>query len=202
MTRLCPHCKATATFTRRWSNSIASRDGDIDPDKPLVFCETCDNCQSPICGVYPAGGTLEDIPWVWPEAIPHEKIYPDVPNTIANAAAEAHKALDAQAARASVMMARAVVEAIAKDKGITQGKLISKIDQLKAVGHISESMKEAAHEIRLVANEVAHSDILDEPISPKDAAEVVELMDDLLERVYQEPAKVARVRASREARHS
>ncbi len=169
---------------------------------PLIFCETCDNCQGPICGVYPAGGTLEDIPWVWPGAIPREKTYPDVPNAIANAAVEAHKALDAQAARASVAMARAVVEAMAKDKGITQGSLISKIDQLKAAGHISEPMKEAAHEIRLVGNEVAHSDIVDEPISSQNAAEVVELMDDLLERVYQEPAKVARVRASREARRS
>ena len=98
-------------------------------------------------------------------------------------------------------MARATVEAMAKDKGITQGGLESKIDHLAADGHISEAMKEAAHEIRFAGNEVAHSDILNEPISLEDATEVVELMDALLERVYQEPAKVARVRASREGRH-
>ena len=165
-----------------------------------MFCDTCDNCENPICGVYPAGSTLEDIPWVWPDVIPR-KTYPDVPNAIANAAVEAHKALDAQAPHASVVMARATVEAMAKDKGITQGGLESKIDHLAADGHISEAMKEAAHEIRFAGNEVAHSDILNEPISLEDATEVVELMDALLERVYQEPAKVARVRASREARH-
>ena len=33
-----------------------------------------------------------------------------------------------------------------------------------------------------------------------EATEIVDLMDAILERVYQEPAKVARVRASREAR--
>jgi transcriptional regulator len=99
-------------------------------------------------------------------------------------------------------MARATVEATAKDKGITQGSLESKIDHLAASGHISEAMKEAAHEIRLAGNQVAHSDILNEPISVEDAAEIVELMDAILERAYQEPAKVARVRASREARQN
>ena len=201
MARLCPHCKVVATFTRKWSDSNASRDGDIDPDNPLRFCDTCDNCENPVCGMYSAGSTLEEPPWVWPEVIPR-KAYPDVPNAIAGAALEAHQALDARAPRASVVMARATVESTAKDKGITQGNLESKIDHLAASGHISGAMKEAAHEIRLAGNEVAHSDILNEPISVEDAAEIVELMDAILERAYQEPAKVARVRASREARQN
>lgn len=102
--------------------------------------------------MYPAGSTLEELPRVWPEVIPR-KTYPDVPNAIAGAALEAHLPLDARAPRASVVMARATVEATAKDKGIAQGNLESKIDQLAASGHISEAMKEAAHEIRLAGNE-------------------------------------------------
>jgi hypothetical protein len=58
-------------------------------------------------------------------------------------------------------------------------------------------MREAAHEIRFAGNEAAHGDLV-ETISVEEAAEVMELMDAILERVYQEPAKVAR--ASREAR--
>jgi predicted transcriptional regulator len=99
-------------------------------------------------------------------------------------------------------MARAVVEATAKDKGITNGTVQTKINQLAADGHISEAMKEAAHEIRFAGNEAAHGDLVGEPISVEEASEVVELMDAILERVYQEPAKVARVRASREARRN
>jgi uncharacterized protein DUF4145 len=99
-------------------------------------------------------------------------------------------------------MARATLEATAKNKGITSGNLQSKIQALTSTGHISEAMKEAADEIRLAGNEVAHGDILSEPISVQDATEIVDLMDAILERVYQEPAKVARVRASREARQS
>lgn len=201
MARLCPHCKVMATFTSRWSDSNVSRDGDVDPDNPQRFCETCDNCQGPVCGVYPAGSTVEEPPWIWPDVVPR-KTYADVPTAIASAALDAHQALDAQILRPTVLMARAAVEATAKDKGITQGLLQSKIDRLAADGHISEAMKEAAHEIRLAGNEAAHGDILSEPISVEDATEIVELMDAILERVYQEPAKVARVRASREARQN
>ena len=97
-------------------------------------------------------------------------------------------------------MARAAVEATAKERGITKGNLESKIDQLAKDDHISEAMRLAAHEIRFAGNEAAHGDLVDEPITVDDAAEIVDLMDAILERVYQEPAKVARVRASREAR--
>jgi hypothetical protein len=132
----------------------------------------------------------------------HRKVYLDVPEAIAAAASEACQSLGAEAPRAAVAMARAVIEATAKEKGITRGNIQAKIEQLAADGHISEAMKEAAHEIRLTANEAAHGDLVDEPISVYEAREVVELMDAILERVYQEPAKVARVRASREARRN
>jgi hypothetical protein len=61
-------------------------------------------------------------------------------------------------------------------------------------------MKDAAHEIRFAGNEVAHSDLAENPIDQEDAEEVLRLMDAILMRVYQEPAQVARVRARREER--
>ena len=61
-------------------------------------------------------------------------------------------------------------------------------------------MKEAAHEIRFAGNEIAHGDLAEQPIQADDAVEVLELMDAILLRVYQEPAQVAQLRARREAR--
>jgi Domain of unknown function (DUF4145) len=95
-------------------------------------------------------------------------------------------------------MARATVEATAKDKGFTRGSLEEKINELAEAGLISTTTRDAAHEIRFAGNEAAHGDI--EPISVEEAAEIAELMDAILHRVYQEPAKIARIRASREAR--
>lgn len=198
MTRVCPHCNVSSHFAKVWGDYVDDEFSDPD-DALLRFCEVCDNCYKPVCGIYAAGGTIYDPPLVWPVVVTR-KSYPDVPDAIAAAASEAHQALGAQAPRASVAMARATVEATAKERGISKGNLESKIDQLAKDGHISEAMRLAAHEVRFAGNEVAHGDLVDEPITVDDAAEIVDLMDAILERVYQEPAKVARVRASREAR--
>ena len=63
-----------------------------------------------------------------------------------------------------------------------------------------DTMKEAAHEIRFAGNEAAHGDITAELLTTDDASEIVSLMDEILERVYQEPARVAQIRAKRERR--
>ena len=140
-----------------------------------------------------------DMVGVWPDIV-STKDYPDVPAPLAAAANEAHSALGAKAVRASVTMARATIEATAKERDINKGNLASKIDQLASAGHISEAMRLAAHEIRFAGNEAAHGDLINEPVDFAAANEIVSLMDAILERVYQEPARVARIRASRKER--
>jgi hypothetical protein len=198
----CPHCGVLAHFTGVWSDypnhdafDMPSREGILDRQ-----CWVCDNCDNPVCGVHRAESGFTDL-FVWPETVAYRS-YDDVPEAIASTASEAHQSLGAKAPRAAVAMARATVEATAKNKDITSGNLQAKIEQLHANRFISEDMKEAAHEVRFAGNEVAHGDILSEPISLEDATEIVELMDAILERVYQEPAKVARVRANRLARQN
>jgi hypothetical protein len=202
MTMVCPHCGALAHFTGVRSdtpNDHAS--SPLSPEDILSrMCWVCDNCDHPVCGVNRMETGFTEL-FVWPETVAYWS-YDDVPEVIASTASEARQSLGAKAPRAAVAMATAVVEATAKDKGITSGNLQAKIDRLRADEHISEAMKEAAHEIRFAGNGAAHGDILNEPISLEAAKEIVELMDAILERVYQEPAKVARVRASRLARQN
>jgi hypothetical protein len=93
-----------------------------------------------------------------------------------------------------------VVEAIAKDKGITKGSLKAKIDALRSADLINEAMKETAEEIRLAGNEAAHGDLVSEQLTIDDADEIVGLMDLMLERIYREPAELARIRTKRERR--
>ena len=135
----------------------------------------------------------------WPENV-SKKNFPDVPESLANAAGEAHVCLRAGSPHGAVAVARAVLEAVAKDKGIVKGSLKVKIDALRAAGLISEAMKEAAEEIRFAGNEAAHGDLVGEQLNVEDADEIVSLMDSILERVYQEPAQVERIRAKRERR--
>jgi hypothetical protein len=126
--------------------------------------------------------------------------FPDVPEQIAEAASEAHACLSIQAYRGAVALARAVVEATAKDQGVTSGPLVKKIDQMQEKNLIRDITRQLAHEIREGGNEIAHGDLGDEPMPPEDAEAIVSLMDEILQEVYQGPARMLRLRKSREER--
>jgi hypothetical protein len=149
-----------------------------------------------IGGILATDGLIHDY---WPRSF-GGKEFPDVPGQIGAAANEAHLALCAGAPRAAIAMARAVVEATAKSHGVVKGKLMEKIDALAEAGKISEHMRDAAHEIRFAGNEVAHGDLAEEPVMADDARDILDLMDAILLRVYQEPAQVEHVRERRKAR--
>lgn len=132
----------------------------------------------------------------WYPSVGHAPEFPDVPDHIARAAQEAHSSRSINALMAAILMARTVVEATAKEKSITTGNLLSKIDELAGQNIIRDDTKEAAHEIRHLGNDMAHGDISDLP-DADDVADVLALMDEVLNEVFQGPAKTARLRARR-----
>lgn len=204
-TQVCWSCASLTHMTRVTSVIYAE---SPDGESLLQAAFQCDQCKRLSVGVVSAEGShgqhqawLEDSGFT--EFLPARsagKDFPDVIDPIAAAADEAHRCLSAGAPRGAVALARAVVEATAKNQGVTTGSLMNKIDALAKQGVISNHMRDAAHEIRFAGNEVAHGDLAEEPMSSDDARDVLDLMDAILERVYQEPAKVARVRERREAR--
>lgn len=127
--------------------------------------------------------------------------YPDVPEHIAAAANEAHECHSIGAHRAAVMLARAVIEATAKDRGITTGGLFSKIEQMYDKNILREHIKEQAHEVRHLGNEMAHGDFV-EPVSLVEADEVLELMAEVLHEVFQSHAKLQRRKEARLAKET
>jgi hypothetical protein len=150
-----------------------------------------------IGGILATDGLIHEY---WPRS--HGGIaFPHVEH-IGAAASEAHLALSAGAPRAAIAMARAVVEATAKDHGILKGNLMDKIDTLAKADEISEHMREAAHEIRFAGNEIAHGDLAEQAIVTDDADEILALMGAILLRVYQEPAQVEHVRERRKSRQA
>lgn len=128
-----------------------------------------------------------------------QRDFPDVPPKIAEAATEATFCLSVGAYRATGSLARAVIEATAKEKKAEGKDLYHRIEALAAGGHIREHTKEQAHEIRHFGNGMAHGDFTD-PVTEEDAAEVVELMSEVLNEVFQSPARLAKVKEAREAK--
>lgn len=193
---VCPHCQAFSAFT------VVYKDGAIASPTNSDVRFGASKCNNPSCAKV-VGGIVshsrgEVFDW-WPKHV-GGKDFPDVPEHIASAANEAHQCMSIGAHRGAIALARAVVEATAKDHKIVKGALDKKIDEMAEKGVISDPMRDAAHEIRFAGNEVAHADLADEPISEDDAEEVLALMDAILTRVYQEPAQVARVRERRKER--
>lgn len=197
--RICWNCNQSAHQTMRLDPLF-----DVDSEKAFAAYR-CDEC-----GVLSLGWMVAyradreamtardaDVTWL-PERF-SGKAYLDVPEHIASAASEAHTCFSAQAYRGAIILARAVVEATAKDKGATTGTLAAKIQKLYDDKHVRELIKDTADEIRHMGNDMAHGDFVD-PVTRGEAEDVLVFMAELLDEVYQAPARVNARREERLAR--
>ncbi|MEH3033744.1 MAG: DUF4145 domain-containing protein [Aeromicrobium erythreum] len=176
----------------------------------VVGTVSCDECKwhSLAYGIYQSPyppdaegmwSTLEE-PDLWLPAHGTGQTYEDgVPDHIASAASEAHSCHSIGAYRAAILMARSVIEATAKAKGIKTGSLFVKIDAMTEKSLLRPLIQTAAHEVRAFGNDMAHGDF-EEVVTNEDSAEVLGLMAEVLHEVWQSPTRIARRKAKREAR--
>jgi len=153
-------------------------------------------CTNEKCGVYIVSlMSGDEVVLTWPQHV-QDKAFPDVPPHIADAANEAYRCFSISAYRASTLLARSVIEATAKSLNHTTGTLVAKIDAMYAANQIREFVKEGAHEVRYLGNDMAHGDFVD-PVEAEEAELALSLMDEVLEEIFQAPARVANARALR-----
>jgi len=205
---VCAFCNRYSHLTPVWAEKIPiTNSGGAVVGTMIQGVAKCDHCKRTSLATSTApsnhGSThmqmleaTDDSTLTWyPRAGDSPKVE-DVPRHIAAAAKEAHICVSVGAVMAAILMARTVVEATAKDKGITKGQLWAKIDEMKNAELIRKSTAEAAHEIRHFGNDMAHGDIADLP-DAEDAAAVLELMDEVLNEVCQGPARTKRIKDKR-----
>jgi uncharacterized protein DUF4145 len=173
----------------------------------------CDHCNAlsiatglaeindPLAGTHPAVWLEQRTDPEWYPIQASGREFPEVPQHIAEAATEAYRCHSISAFRASTQLARSVVEATAKEKGITQGSVFSKINELYNQRFIREHIKDGAHEVRHFGNDMAHGDFI-LPVTSEEAELVLTLMSEILEEVFQSPARVAKAQAARAAREA
>src|SRR5262245_41493043 len=110
----CPYCQVLVQFTSIWETTALPQGVQLDTDGVRSFGAF--ECGNELCGMVIVGLRLHgQFLRTWPELV-SGKTFPDVPGHIAEAADEAYLCLGIQAYRATVLLARAVVEATAKDK--------------------------------------------------------------------------------------
>lgn len=211
--RICWSCKTSTHLTEFGGPKVVNL-GVGSSKWPYAMCAyTCDSCKVPQVGMarfinHVAWASAEEIlevldgsrtTWLPQTAVGMQ--FPDVPENIADAADEAHQCASIGAWRAAVILARSVIEATAKDKGIAGRDLRDKIDGLAKAQLILPQMAEGAHELRFAGNDMAHGDFINSP-EQEEGEELLILMGEVLHEVYQSPARSERARARREARRS
>lgn len=209
-TTLCPYCKKHSHMTPQWGRVFDSG------TKARMAC-TCDQCARLVIGegigtklgTYPETSDLTYVKEAldratvvqWLPLAAETPEVPDVPAAIERAAKEAYSSAAVGNFMAAILMARTVIEACAKDRGITTGNLKSKIDAMQSADLIRPAIAEQAHEVRFAGNDMAHGDI---DVTPDeiDAEEILALMGSVLTEVFQDPARLQRIRAKRAAQAS
>lgn len=144
-------------------------------------------------------GPLPEDSQKWHPIPGHQREFRDVPERIAEAASEAWLCQAAKAYRGAVMLARAVVESTAKEKGFDTGNLYLKIEKLAEKNLIRKVVADQAHEIRHFGNSSAHGD-LNELVTEEESEEVLYLMGEVLNEVFQAPAQGERLKSRRKAK--
>lgn len=189
-----------------------SRGPAVPGDKPYVSIPlTCDECGAMVIAYARMGEErlasatthlkrfIEAGKAEWEPTHVLGKSFPDIPPEIAAPANEAFECFSIGAYRSAVLMARSVLEASAKIKGVTAGNLFAKIDKLAEQQHIRTLIAEAAHEVRLAGNDMAHGDFATADIAKDDAEELLEFMEDFLKELFETPTRIARRKQKREA---
>jgi hypothetical protein len=92
----------------------------------------------------------------------------------------------------SVMLCASAVDAMLKEKGLTEGSLYKRIDKASENGVMTKEMSTWAHQVRLDANDQRHSD--EEATLPTvdDAKKSIEFTQTLAEFLFVLPSKVTR----------
>ncbi|RUP03729.1 MAG: DUF4145 domain-containing protein [Mycobacterium sp.] len=135
---------------------------------------------------------MSDDDFTWRPTAMDSRDYPNVPQHIGDAATEAFECHSAGHFRAAILLARSVLEATAKDKGITNGVLAKKIEEMENQSLIRPLVRQVADSIRDYGNEMAHGDF-GTPVGQAESETVIQLMGVILEEVYQISAQLTQI---------
>ena len=183
---------------------------DVEPIFKVMGVYSCDHCRQQVLAyTYLVGHQRVDamaameankgeLIWI-PNRGSRPPEFRDVPKAIAEAGQEVYRCRSINAHRSAVIMARSVIEASAKARGVTKGTLFEKIDAMYAERMIREDVRDGAHEVRHFGNDMAHGDFVD-PVTDEESEQVIVLMTEVLTELFEAPARVKRVSDARLAK--
>ncbi|HTD24537.1 MAG TPA: DUF4145 domain-containing protein [Terriglobales bacterium] len=186
---ICPHCE-----TKSYFQPVATYREQAHPRR-MVSAAQCQSCKEYVLviGSQQPGGTQSpfNLSSVFPIGKPNDRVDESVPAMVKEDFAEALRCQWIRAYKACVVMCGRAIQTSALALGAKGSRLVDQIDDLHKSGKITESLRDFAHEVRLVRNDGAHPDkdgLAD--VTPEDAMDVIEFTRQYLEHVYIMPAKL------------
>lgn len=197
----CAFCGNKTHFTARSGRVMEELEGNQYPKYLFEIAATCDACHrfNVVRGTREAhryfeiGSVIDGSTLLTEgEAMAIESWSPPamrtantdhIPAEIAGFYQEAHDTYSVGAFRAVLLLARSVIEATAKVNSVGGKDLLTKIDNLHEEGLVRRGVREVAHAIRVLGNDIAHGDLTDPP-TMEDADDVLQLVRMILDDVY------------------
>jgi len=129
--------------------------------------------------------------WLAVHPIQHKPVAREIPGPIKSEFEEANLCFAVEAYRGSLLVCRTALIAMQRQQGV------SNLKELKDNGAISEGLYKQADEVRLWANMIGHEDI-PEDITKEDCEQLLTYLEALLNAVYVEPKRLAKLAQKRE----
>jgi len=198
----CPRCGRVAAFILIAASPLTPSDSEraivlrcMGCSAGLVVVERMVQEANPGAGIF---AVYEGMHW-WPTPGSTD-LDPAIPPEIGSLYAEGMRVLSVKASRAAVVMFRGMLAQVVNDKGSSAAQakhtLYERLDQMSRDGSLHPSLVEWANEIRVLGNAAAHPDSLN-PVSEQEAADLGRLCRQLLNMIYEVPARITRSRAAR-----
>ena len=184
----CPHCNvAKPLLHHQWNINTTSHSGAGGRTWYTYSCVTCGGVTLTV------SPSVKDahITAMWPSSpAVAEELPIRAKEFLSQAVASVH------APAGAVMLTASAVDAMLKDKGLSEGSLYTRIEAAAKASLITQEMAAWAHEIRLEANDQRHADESAALPSDADARKVIEFANALAQFLYVLPARVERGRKS------
>jgi hypothetical protein len=192
----CPHCATVSSYFRPVTSAYT------EPRNGNTLTISCCGAQCDVCKgfvlVVGHRSANQHHPYVldnvYPLGKPDENVEPGIPPDVTGDFQEAMRCRWIKAFKATVVMCRRAIQASCLEKKANRNKkLTEQIDELAKAGHITEPLRQFAHEVRLEGNDGAHPD----PdgltnVTEQDADDIIEFTREYLHHVYVMPEKLAK----------
>lgn len=179
----CPHCSVDRPHLQH-KTTIETSD-HTGTFRRVWVVYACTRCGGVVTAWSHKGNTL--IKKMYPEPLKVEEAIPD------RAKEYLEQAINSISSPAgAVMLAASSVDAMLKEKELTEGSLYFRINKAVEMHLITEEMSRWAHEVRLEANDQRHSDNNSALPTSEDASKLVDFVQALGTFLFVLPARVER----------